>query len=197
MTPLPDYVVYGTTARGGFANVLPVDGFDDDYRLSVGEPLADEWPDDAVFQMNPAHPRNVKLADAVSSLGGTGFPVISPALRAVIEAAEPPDMEYLPVKILNHKGRVAADDYVIANSFHVVDCLDYDAMGITWNALDPTQIHVCERLAVDAARLPDAPSVLRPRSLTTRVLVRRDVADAATDAGLTGLYFWELDRVTS
>ena len=197
MTPPTDYVVFGTTARGGFANVLPVDGFDDDFRLNEGESLASEWPGDASFQMNPAHPRNVKLADAVSCLGGNGFLVVSPALRALIEAAAPPDMEYLPVQIINHKGRVAADDYVIANSFHVVDCLDYEAMGITWNALDPTLIHVCERLALDAARLAHAPALLRPKSLTTRVLVRRDVADGITAAGLSGVYFWELDRVTS
>lgn len=197
MTPEPDYVVWGTTSQGGYAVLLPIDHVEDDYELKEGVSRAEGWPDDASFEMNPSYPRDIQLADAIHSRGGDGVPVVSPALRALIEAAAPPDMEFLPVTIYDHKGHVASADYVIANSFHVVDCLDHDAMGITWNAMDPMSIQVCERVVIDRAKLPDAPAIFRARNLTKRVMVRRDLAEQMTAAGLSGLYFWEPDRVTT
>jgi len=191
---MTDYVVWGATPLGGYASFLPLDHVEDDYELKDGLSRAEGWPDDASFAMNPSYPRDVALADAVYTRGGDGLPVVSPALRAAIEAAEPPDVEYLPVRLIDHKGAVVAEDYVIAHSVHVVDALDHDAMGIEWNALDPMAIQTCDRMALREEPLAHAPALFRPRNFTHRVLVRRDVAEALE--GFSGVFFDELDEVT-
>ncbi len=197
MTPEPDYVVWGTTPLGGLATLLVAENVPDAYELSEGVSRAAGWPADAAFRMNPSFPRDVRLADAVHSRGGNGVPVVSPALRAVIEAFGPPDLEVLPVTIHDHKGRVASADYVIANSFHVLDCLDHERMGIVWNPLDPASIASCERVVLDPARIDGAPALFRAANFESRVMVRRDVAEAIRAAGLTGTFFREPADVTA
>lgn len=142
MTPPPDYVAWSTNPLGGFAILLAVENVPADYELWEGVPRSEGWPSDAAFRMNPAYPRDKKMPDAFHSRGGDGVPLVSPALREAIAAFDPPDVEYLPVTIYDHKGRVASRDYVIAHPCRVVDCLDHDAMDITWNALDPMSIMV-------------------------------------------------------
>ncbi len=195
MTPDPDYVAWGTTSLGGYATLLEPENVPDDFQLSEGVSRADGFPPDAAFRFNPSYPRDVKLADAVHSRGGGGVPLVSPALRALIEGADPPDVEYLPVTIYDHKGHVASDAYVIVNSFHVVDCLDHDAMEIVWNSLDPMTIASCDGVVLDTSKIDGAPPLFRPKNLENRVLVRRDVAEAIEDAGLTGVFFEDLDEV--
>ena len=197
MTPVPDYVAWGTTSQGGFATLLPIENVEDSYELSEGLSRAEGFPPTAAFRMNPSYPRDVKLADAIHSRGGDGIPILSPALREAFEAAEPPDMEYLPVTIYDHKDRVASDVYVIANSYHVIDCLDHDAMDIEWNPLDPMSIMSCEQVVLDTERLPGAPAVFRAKNMEKRVLVRRDVAEALQASQFTGLWFDELEDVST
>lgn len=195
MTPEPDYVAWGTSPLGGFATVLTPENVPDAYELSEGVSRTDGFPSDAAYRMDPSFPRDVILPDAVKSRGGDGVPIVSPALRDLIASFDPPDIEYLPITIYDHKGRVASDEYVIANSYHVVDALDHDAMGIVWNPLDPMAIMTCERVALDASTLGGAPVLFRAKNLEKRVLARRDLAGAIAEAGLTGTYFYELDEV--
>ena len=187
MTPDTSHVVWETDARGGFATLLAIENVEDDYRLKRGVALADGWPSDALFRMNPAYPRDVKLADAVHSRGGAGVPVVSPRLRAAMEALAPPDTEYLPVTILDHKGRVASDEYAIVNPFRVVDVIDQEATLITWNPIDKELIADTVGLVLDPARLDPDASIFRPRYMPTRVLLRADLAAAIGGGDFTGL----------
>lgn len=199
MTPdpaVPDYVAWSATPQGGFATLLAIENVPDEYELTEGVSRAEGFPPDAAFRMNPSFPRDVALADAVHSLGGDGVPVVSARIREVIDGFAPPETEYLPVTLFDHKGRVASDVYVIANSFHVVDCLDLDQMTVEWNPLDPDFMISCEGVVLDPSRLGDAPALFRPKGLQTRVLVRRDVADAIAASGATGVWCEELDEVT-
>jgi hypothetical protein len=196
MTPDPDYVAWDTTSRGGLASLLPIENVPDEDELSEGIPRADGFPPDAAFRMNPSYPRDVRLADAVRSEAGSSLPIVSPALRAILEGFAPPDFEVLPVTIYDHKGRVASDAYVIANSFHIVDCLDLEQMTVEWNPLDPDFLISCEGVVLDPEKLAGAPALFRAKGLENRVLVRRDVADALAAAGMTGVWCEDLDEVT-
>lgn len=195
MTPEPDYVAWIANPLGGLATVLTIENVSDSYELSEGVSRADGFPTNAAFRMNPSFPRDVQVADAIQTHHGDGVMLISEALRELLESFAPPDMEYLPVTIYDHKGGVASETHTIANSCHVLDVLDHDAMGIVWNPMDPMAIMVCQRVALDTSKMDDAPALFRPKNLEKRVLVRRDVAEAIEAAGLTGPFFTELDEV--
>ncbi len=187
MTQPANPLVWETSSRGGFATMLAVENVRDDFRLKRAIALAEDWPSDAAFRMDPSHPRDVKLADAIHSRGGSGVPLVSPRLREAILALQPPDVELLPVTIYDHKGGVASKDYAIVNPTRLVDCIDQGASHIVWNPIDPTLIADVVGLVLDPARI-DADAVLfRPTHLPTRVLLRGDLADALKAGGFTGL----------
>ncbi len=192
-TPI-DYVVWDSTPRGGYASVTQVKHVSRAYELARGVSRAKGFPSDAVFHMNPAHPKDVLLADSVYGMGD-GVMLVSAKLRALLEAVNPPDMEYLPVALLNHKGAVASDSYVIANSYHVVEVLDLEAMNAKMNALNPDVIFTCDRLVLQKGKLPELPSIFRPKHLEERILITRKLADQMVKEGMTGVYFWELDEI--
>ena len=75
----------------------------DEYEISKGKSRADGFPDDARFTMDKRFPKQVALSDSLSNL--ERMVVVSPRLRAFIEATSPPSVEFLPVSIINHKGR--------------------------------------------------------------------------------------------
>lgn len=190
MTPATDHVVWGTDPRTDFATLLAIENVDHDYRLKRGVAMAEEWPGDAAFRMDPAYPRDVALADAVDSQTGDGVPVVSPRLREALEALAPPDVEFLPVTIFDHKGHVASDEYTVVNPVRVVDCIDQEATTtILWNTIDPELIAGAIGLTLDAARLDPDAALFRPRYMPTRVFARPDVAAHLDGGGFTGLLF--------
>ena len=188
--PLP-YYVWETNTHGGFATLLGLENVEDTFELLRGVPRAETWPSDAAFRMNPAFPRDVKLADAVRNREGVA--VASARLRDVLAGFAPADTEFLPVTILNHKGRVAADDYAVVNPYRVVDALDAGTTGLIWNAIDPDLVAGCFGLVLDPARLDPDAVLFRLRHLPTEVFVREDAVRAAEAAGLAGLRFTPAD----
>ena len=90
--------------------------------LSIGKKLAKVWPDDMSFKMSKEHPKDVALIDNVSN--PENVLLISPKVHDYLQSQGMRDIEFLPVRILDHKGRVASKDYKILNCVRVVDCVD-------------------------------------------------------------------------
>jgi hypothetical protein len=95
--------------------------------------------------MDPSFPKDIDLAD---SLDGTTFVIVSDAVRSFLDSAAVPQIETLPIKIIDHKGRVASDAYYILNPLAAVDCIDEDASAVELDLLDPGTFSGCEQLAL-------------------------------------------------
>jgi hypothetical protein len=139
--------------------------------------------------MDDDFPDDVALTD---SLYGTIERVISPRAKAVLDAAKVGDVEYLPVKIVNHKGRLAASDYLIVNPPSVVECVDIEASEVKWNRLQKDLIRSCERLVIDDTKVPRRVQLFRPKHVPFLLVVRRALAERMTGSGLSGMAFREL-----
>ena len=196
MSDHPDYLVWGTTSVGGFASVTDIEGVARPYELAVGIPRADRFSPEAAYRMDPRHPRDVRLPDAIRSTDGAAVPIVSPALRAEVKRAEPAGVEFLPVTIYDHKGRVATDAYTVMNPTLILGALDLDAMDVEWSPLAADTIDSCEGIVLDPTAVADAPALFRIQRMENTVVIRRDLAEALKEEGLTGLYFTELADVS-
>ena len=112
------------------------------------------------------------------------------------ERAEPAGVEFLPVTIYDHKGRVATDAYTVMNPTLILDALDLDAMEVEWSPLAADTIDSCEGIVLDPTAVADAPALFRIQRMENTVVIRRDLAEALKEEGLTGLYFTELADVS-
>jgi hypothetical protein len=156
------------------------------WAISVGQPVAAEWPEDVVFRMNPESPTNIALVDHISN--HEGMLLASPRLRDFLRDQALPDLEFLKVAIIDHKGRVAADDYSVVNCCRVVDCVDQKSSEFKWDGLDNPSMEM-ERMVLDPATVGADDRMIRPRYVPALVLYRMDLVEAIRDRKFTGVGF--------
>src|SRR5688572_25632522 len=118
--------------------------------LSIGKPLADRWPTDLSFSMDPDKPKDIRLLDYISNF--EKVVLVSPRLRDWLRAQEVHDLEFLPVAIMDHKGRVASKDYSVVNCIRVVDAVDQQNSKFRWDGLEEPSM-VVRRIVLNDASL--------------------------------------------
>ena len=154
--------------------------------ISIGRKLAKVWPTDMSFRMDPERPKDVTLLDSISNL--EKVLLASPKLREFLRAQSLPEAEFLPVTILDHKGRVASKDYSIVNCLRVVDCVDQQRSVFRWDGLDEPSM-IVSVMALSAATLGDADTMIRPKFVPGRVLYREDLMRAILQQRFSGVAF--------
>lgn len=171
------------------AALYTLEGVSDQYALNVGEPVLANFPDDAYFTMDPDAPYDTLLVD---NLDNTDLAIVaSPRLKEFLEGYPVAKVEYLPVTIVNHKGRPAARYYIV-HPLDPVDCLDVPACNAAFGAVDKDNILDLERLVIDAGKVDPRRALFRPKMFYQVIVVRRALAEAVDAAGFTGVRWIEL-----
>lgn len=174
--------------RNGICKLTHLDGVYDAFEIDEGTPRSHRWPDDVVTRMDPQFPHDAGLAD---SLFGAGFLILSGKARQEMRAAMISDVEFLPVRILDHRGRMASSDYSLANPLKICDCLDEKASRSRRCQRDPVVITACESLVLKEKKIPGHLHVFRLEHWRKVILIRRSLADRLIHAGVTDLAFVE------
>jgi hypothetical protein len=185
-----DYVLLNPVPGVVFCTLQKIENLPDALRLKKGVKL-DPWPPDVRLHMDPNFPKAIQLPDCVANLAGAI--VVSARLKEFIEKQKPASVEYLPMSIVNHKGRIASTDYFIINPWKLQDCIDQKASEITWNPIDPDLIAACPKMVLDEGKIDKDAKVFRLKHYPTKVLFARALADGIKSAKFTGIKFIEID----
>jgi len=171
----------------GICVLAPLD-IDRVWELHEGISRRNDFPENVFCKMSPMFPKDVQLSD---NLYGAGVPVVSYRVKEILEkeVAGSNRIEYLPVKIRNHKGRVASNDYFILNTLDVCDCIDFEKSGVVWNKIDPNFISRCKGLVIRSENIPASYKIFRLQYWGSVVLVRSDLVESLKATELTGLVF--------
>jgi hypothetical protein len=124
---------------------------DELFRLWEGQPLMDWFPADAVFPVSPDFPRARRLY--ASQANTLGLLVVSKEFRCVLEEVGCNNIEYLPISITDHRGKLASADYCIVNALDPVDAMDREHSIYENNALIPSRVSTLEKLVLREDRL--------------------------------------------
>lgn len=125
------------------------------YRMARGFPMKGEYPADATVQMQPDEP-GMQLPDLIGNT--SSMLVVSPRFKTLLEEHQCGALEFLPLRILNHKGRLAADNYWIINSLEKHDVLHEQAADVTWFE---GKVVTINKLVLDADKLPKDLDIFR------------------------------------
>jgi hypothetical protein len=167
----------------------------DAYEIAAGKPRLTGFPKNAQYHMNREFKKQVALADNLWGPGG--HRVISGKLKSFVETRKPVGVEFLPVSIIDHKGKVASADYFLLHPVRIVDCIDQKKSQIDWNAIDKDQISSCPELVFNLKAIPEDALVFRPRHMEYEVFVQRQLADDISAEGFTALLFMEPEEYGS
>lgn len=168
------------------------DEIERNYKLKQGVRLGDTWRDDVTMRFSAHRPQGLHLTDYVDN--SFSWLLVSPAFRQVSEQADTAALEYLPVRILNHKGRVASDQYYLANFTTLTEAIDRDHSDFREDRVREGKINKYERMALRAEVLENGPAMFRLAETPMLVLVREDLVAQMEAAGLTGMRFRDTDR---
>jgi hypothetical protein len=169
-------------------------GVDRDFELKIGVPRVESFPEDATFSADPDFPNDIGLADAFDNTHQ--LVVVSSKVKELIEDFRPPEVEFLPVTVLDHKFRPVAN-YFIVHPVNPVDALDQPKSDAKFSPLTDKIITSVGRLVLDEGKLDHSRILFKLKYFYDCVLVRRDLADAISKQGFTGIRWVECDQYRS
>jgi len=170
-------------------------GVQDQFELNEGVPRAANFPEEACYSMHPDAVHNTVFTDTL--LNRSMLIIISPKLRDFLRSQRLTRVEYLPISIRNHKGKVATRDYCILHPIDPVDCLDLKKSKVEWGMIDKTCIDEVTKLVIDETKIEPSRAVFRMKSFFDVVMVRRDLAEKISKSGFTGIEWTELQDFES
>lgn len=142
-----------------------------DLDLDDGVPLADRWPAGVQVVMRPPKKEH-KLHDLMSLT--YDVPLVSARVAEVLRGL--PNLELLPVTLLDHAKKPRPEPYFLLNPL-AKDCLVIDRCFPEWNHIDPDSASGVAALVIDAARTDGAP-MFRPTILNSRpMIVTKELAE--------------------
>jgi hypothetical protein len=186
-----EYVLWDTFKPPYVCALGGLKGVPKTFELKDGVSRVIEFAEHAYFQMSPIYPYDIQLADSLKN--ADRLIVGSRPLREFLKGCGLKHAEYLPVAILNHKGRVASPEYGVIHLTDHIDCLDIPKCGATHSMLVPEDILDVDELVVDSSRLDLDRQIFRTKYYDRVVLVRRDFAADIEKRGFAGIRFVELD----
>jgi hypothetical protein len=189
---MSNYVVLNRNAGAPFCTLEDLRNLPDPGRVTKGVKL-EPWPRNVQLHMDPNFPKAIQLPDCAVNLPDAI--VVSKRLKEFVEARKPAHMEYLPISIINHKGKVASSEYFILNPFKLQDCIDQAASKIRWNPMDKNEISACTKMVIDEAQVERNAKVFRLEHYPSKVLIERKLAEEAGAAKFTGFDFIEIDEM--
>jgi hypothetical protein len=178
----------------GYATVDQLAGFADEWAVGQGVSLAANPPDKLTMSMYADEPRNTVLPDNVQNMNS--LVIVSPRLRSFFEAKQVNNVEYYPLEIKDHKGKVASTEYFVAHLTNHVDCIDIEASAVKWanEGLATQRIMLLRKLVLDPTRVPEDRKLFFPKYYSEVPLLRRDLAEAMKAENFTNVKLVPLSK---
>lgn len=169
-----------------YINDIP-EGLLRQYQLLKGLSRVADWPSDLSARFSDNRSEGMKLTDWVST--AFGWLLISGRFKQLLEEAGAPGTEYLPIKLKNHKGRLASSDYWIVNFLRLGDAVDRERSAFEVDAADDDKIFRFDRLVLLDEVEARGPVIFRLKEQPVLIMVREDLVARIQAAGFTGLRF--------
>jgi hypothetical protein len=185
-----NHVQIKAIARAEAARIRNILNYDDDFELQDGLSLQATFPPEAAYRMDDNHPDRIALHEFLDNLDQQL--VIHERVRDLLEAEGVRHVEYLPVRVLNHKDREVKARYFIANTYPLVDCIDQDKTRFKWNPLNDQAMMNVENLTLFEERIPPDFKLLRLKYLPSAMLIHRELAQKMKEARFRGFELVEL-----
>ncbi|QSQ22277.1 hypothetical protein JY651_45340 [Pyxidicoccus parkwayensis] len=161
----------------------------DSYLLNEGVSVKSWFPTDTVFHLDDD--RGIRLTDSIPNT--LHLLIISEKLKRVLEEKSGANIEFLPVHIRNHKGRLVQEPYFIANILGTVECVDPERSKFRNSEIRPDQVFHFYRLALEESKIPLDAKLFRLKEQTDLSIIREDLGKDILRAGCDGMIFQEMD----
>ncbi len=115
--------------------------------------------------------------------------VVSKRAKELLEAEKGVNAEYVPLTIIDVKGKELEDEFFVVNPLERHEVIDLDKSTLKMSGIDKTQIAPSHdnRIAVKKAGTFDEFDLLIPEHLQSQLMMSADLINKIEEAGLTNL----------
>jgi hypothetical protein len=179
-----DFLIWTAKMEPRACRVLGMEGYDEGFRLRRGDSVLGDWPGDVTFTMNPDFPDDRLLVDAV--MNPSSAIVASPRLAGAMAERAPGDVELLPVRIIDHKCKLASAEYVVVHPVKALDAVDRErsVFDLVYNS---PLFDSFSRLVIDPTRVPPERQIFRLQGVWRLIVARRELVQVIEGLGLKGV----------
>lgn len=186
-----DFVVWQTVPKGNVCYLENLD-VDDQYWLQLmGSLPFGSKPPPLKIQMSKRHKKETGLNDEIPN--NSRLKISSPRVVAFLRSKSLKNVEYLPIKILDHKGKVASAEYCVVHPCALQPALDLQASKPEYNDIIKDQIDEVEKLVIDPKNIAPDVRLFRLVGYTRPFLVERALAEEIEKQKFVGPSFEELE----
>src|SRR5262249_6249778 len=98
-------------------------------------------------------------------------------------------IEYLPVSIIDHKGRAASKDYFVVHPISGVDCLDLEKSKPEYNFIDKDCIDEVQHTVIDGVRVPHDVHLFGIHKFRRYLIVEESLKQVLEAVNIQGVQF--------
>ncbi len=189
-----DFFIWAVKLIPNAATLVDLEGFEKSYELMKGISHAADFPDVVTLRMDSRKPTDTLLPDNVNNT--QNVVIVSAKLKEFLQSAKLKDVEFLAVRILDHKDRVVDEPYFIFHPINNVECLALEQCQPRWSAIDETLFTKVKKLVIDKNKVPEGKAYFRPLHYPGRPVVTRELAESVIQAGFSGVQFLPASSIT-
>ncbi len=177
---------------GAVLTDVPEDG-PEDFEYDLGKSLARQFPaqEEAIMVFDIDYPEGIKLYDFVPALDSVL--VVSSKVQDLLNRLKLENMEFLPLTLLDHKGKVASKDYSILNVIGSLEFIDMSKSDYDEDPLDEGQIARMKNLVINESKVPESAKIFRAKTMMDQFFIHDDVKIAFEEAGIKGYSLFDAD----
>lgn len=163
-------------------------------RLARGYPAAEFVPRRLTMQLQDQN-EGLGLPSLVGNTNS--FLIVEAAMHAVIAdhlAGSDGALETFPFTLLDHKGRVHSEDYVLLNPLGTHDAVHDAASDIEYFNGQRDKVVAIRRIVLDRSKLDAVPPLFRLDIRRTEYIVAETLAEAFAEHGFTNVVLREIEQ---
>jgi hypothetical protein len=179
-----DYWVLKTDYTSAVIEELPPGG-PEDFILDRGERVAQLFPPEPTVRFSEDFPKRRKVCDFMSTTFGSH--IVSAKVKRILEEQGADNCEFIPLTMLDHKGKVASKEHFLLNVLGHVEAVDMERSQVVMNSILKDRIGNFERLVLKRDAIPPNAIIFRLSRKRDEFLVNQAAYEALTKEGVTGL----------
>lgn len=165
----------------------PQETSDKCFKILKALSIKEYYPDDATFSMHD-YAGGLVVADYISN--SFGYTIISGKFKKIIDDfIAPLNVEFLPLTIVNHKGRNHPGVFYILNMLDTIECVDLTKSVIQIDEIETDYFHWIEKLVLSETRIPENCHIFRLKNMPKIFLVSELLKTKLIDNDIKGVNF--------
>jgi hypothetical protein len=187
-----EYVVWQHALVPNACSLEQLHGYDEDYNLHKGIALTEDYPIDVYFDLDPESPHKTLLVDSLYNTDS--LLVFSEPLMAFLSGLDINNLEFLPVKIMNHKNKFFDEKYFIFNVLNHQDCFNIEKSGARIPRIKTGNIRKFKKFVLDEDKFDPSLDIFRVKRVPTATVVKKSLADKIDAMGFSAIDWVSLDE---